>query len=233
MCRINNIGLINKPISDNTRVSIKKNDIEKISSKDIPSEIKDKKNISTNLSKEIKSSKIDFVDCKNLTDQRILGTTTKIIVHEIGKKTAEKSIGKVIGKAATSTVGKSLAKSLAKNTIETAIMSAGEEITLKALEKGASKAAEKGGKELSKKISGAVPVVGAIIEAGFTLYDAKYAYDLTKQKNVSTLSKALAWATVGLDLVSTVCTATGVGTPIAWIATGLSIGTAVASDMTQ
>ncbi len=203
---------------------------------------KDQKKLGEIALKPAKASNFGFVEEKdkspNLTTHRIVGTTTKVIGEEIGKRIAEKtvvaSVGKVVTKTVSKTSGetvtKALVKSVGKNTVETAIMSASEEIAVKALEKGAAKTAEKGTSQLAKRLAATAPVVGVAMEIGFTVWDAKYAYDLSKDKNVSKVSKAFAWATVGLDVVSTV--ATGVGcAPVSWIATGLSVGTAVLSDM--
>lgn len=198
--------------------------------------VKDTKSINQNLIVPVKSEPVKFVDKYQLTKQRIEGSTGASVSVKIATKaltTTTKTVGKTVTKKATEDVGKVLAKSIWVNASQTVVMSAGEEITLKAIEKSAKVATKKGSEEAGKKLSGAVPIVGAVIEAGFTLYDAKYAYELTKDKKATITSKALAWATVGLDAVSMVCTATGVGTPIAWAATGLSVVTAVASDMTK
>ncbi|MEK7431658.1 MAG: hypothetical protein AABZ74_00880 [Cyanobacteriota bacterium] len=209
---------------------------------------KDNKNIDKKSSAPIKSEPINFLSDPSLTKQKIEGVASKAIISSVSKisiQTASKSIAKVetkvisenVAKIATKTVGatveKAFLKSLWVNGSQTVFMSAGEEVTLKILEKSAANVAKKGGQEASKRISAAVPIVGALIEAGFTLYDAKYAYELSKDKNATMKSKVLAWATVGLDAVSMVCTATGVGTPIAWGATALSVVTSVASDMTR
>lgn len=229
---------------DNTFVKTDPPKIIKPDSKTVPSiSTKDEKKITESSTKPVKSKPVDFVDTDskpkpgglNLSDHRIIATTSKVIGEEIGKKVTEKtvvkSVGKIAEKTATKTIGKTLAKSIAENTLLTVVTSGTEVATLKVMEKSAEKAAVKGSSELSKKLSGAVPVVGAIMEVGFTLWDAKYAYDLTKDKKASTVSKVLAWSTVGLDIVSTITVATGVGAPIGWAATGLGIGTAVLSDM--
>lgn len=210
---------------------------------------KDDKAIDSKSVKPVKSTPYNFINenqDKTLTKQRLEGAVAKGAVHAIGKistevatktiakvetKVATEAVGKIATKTAAAGIEKALLKSLWVNGSQTVVMSVGEEVTLKAMEKVAANAAKKGSQEASKKIAGAVPFVGAVIEAGFTLYDAKYAYELSKDKNATFVSKALAWGTVGLDAVSMVCTATGVGTPIAWAATGLSVVTSVASDM--
>lgn len=210
--------------------------------------IKDEKKLSKTSSKPSKSKPIDFVEEKNddpagknhlnLSTHKIISTTSKVIEEKISKKISEKTVINTVGKAVNSVVktsgetfGKTLLKSIGRNTAETSVASIAEELTLKTIEKSAEKAGQKGSSQLSKKLSGAVPVIGTIMEIGFTLWDAKYAYDLTRNKNVSTVSKALAWGTVGLDVVSAITVATGVGSPVGWAATGLSVGTAVLSDL--
>lgn len=241
MCGINrssstllNLPVDNKSIKKSTIINTK--NVEQ--SNNIQISLKDQKVIDKDLSKNTKSGQVNFVDRKNnsLTDNKIISAASKIITAEIGIKFAEKTFSKAVGKTVEKSalaIGGKILKSVTRNTVETAVMTIGEEVTLKALEKGAVKATQKGSSHLAKKLSGAVPVVGAIMEVGFTIYDAKYAYELSKDKSVSKISKAFAWATVGLDIVSTISTATGFGAPIGWAATGLSIGTAVLSDMLQ
>lgn len=194
----------------------------------------DSKNINQNLTLPIKSEPIKFVDKYQLTKQKIEGASSVSVSVKIAEKalgTTSKIVGNNITKSSTKDVGKILAKSIWVNTSQTVVMSVGEEVVLKGIEKSSVTAAKKGSQELSKRLSSAAPVVGAVIEAGFTIYDAKYAYELSKDKKASFVSKALAWGTVGLDGISLVCTASGVGTPIAWVATGLSVVTAVSSDL--
>ncbi|MBC7474056.1 MAG: hypothetical protein H7263_07160 [Candidatus Sericytochromatia bacterium] len=162
---------------------------------------------------------------------------TGIVIAEyasksIAKKTIGASLGKIIVKSSTVTA-KAVIKSLSENVFSTVVSTAVEEVAVKIVEKGATKAAAKGGTKAASRLSAAVPFVGALVSAGFTIMDTKLAYDLTKDKKVSKLSAALAWGTVGLDIVSTVTTATGVGSLIGWVATGLSIGTGIGSDLTK
>jgi hypothetical protein len=212
-----------------------KNLTEKIDKPVIVINIKDEKKLNPASLKMAKSQQFDFVEepktTSELTSHKIISTTSKIISEEIGKKVSEKTVIKAIAKTSGETFTKSLLKSVGKNTAETAAASVAEELTIKTLEKSALKASKEGSSLLAKKLSGAVPVIGTAMEIGFTIWDASYAYDLSKNKNVSKVSKVLAWATVGLDVVSAVTVATGVGSPIGWAATGLSVGTAVLSDI--
>lgn len=169
-----------------------------------------------------------------------LAKTGKII-SEGGSKAA----GEVIKKTAVGASEKVLQKGVQEGiegAVKTVIKKGGKEVaekvatkgTQKALtvtaEKAAVKAASSGTAKTGSKLAGAVPFIGAAINLGITAYDTVDAVKKTKDPNVSKLSAGLAWATVGLDVVSTVTVATGVGAPIGWIASGLSIGTSIASD---
>lgn len=113
-----------------------------------------------------------------------------------------------------------------------------EKVTTKAAQKSiekvattaATKAATTGSAKAGGKLASAVPIIGAVAGAAITAYDVHDAIKKTKDKNTTKLSAGLAWATVGLDVISTAATATGIGAPVGWVATGLSIGTSIASD---
>jgi hypothetical protein len=113
---------------------------------------------------------------------------------------------------------------------ETVTTKAVEEALVKTAEKAAVETAVKGTAKVGATAARFVPIAGAVASAGITAWDAHDAWKKTTDPKVGKLSTALAWTTVGLDAVSTVATATGVGTPIGWVATGLSIGTSIASD---
>lgn len=169
--------------------------------------------------------------------------TTKAIEAAVKKGTvkAGEKIAVAAGKKVAATAAekasaitiKAIGKSVGINVGLTAVATVVEEVAIKAVENTGKKVAVKTGEKAASRWAACVPVVGAVIEAGFMAYDAKYAYDLSKDPKVSKLSKALAWGTVGLDAVSMVTTATGVGSVIGWVATGLSVVTGVASDLTQ
>lgn len=82
----------------------------------------------------------------------------------------------------------------------------------------------------SSRLTAAVPYVAATVAAGFAVMDIKNAVEMTKDKNVSGVSKALAWTTVGLDAVSVATTAANKYEALGWAAIGLSIGTSVLSE---
>ncbi len=190
----------------------------------------DKLNHSSSLIKE--ASVKTGILVAEYASKSIVKSVSKQGVEAIAKKTIGTSLGKIIGKGSTVTA-KAIVKSLSENVFSTVVSTAVEEVAVKVVEKSASKVAAKGGTKAASRLSAAVPFVGALVSAGFTVLDIKTAYDLTKDKKVSKLSAALAWGTVGLDIVSTVTTATGVGSVIGWVATGLSIGTGIASDLTK
>lgn len=141
--------------------------------------------------------------------------------EKVLKEGVEKGIEKGV-EVALKRGGKELAETVTTKGVEKAIAKSAEDAAVKAATSGSAKA--------GSKASSIAPVVGAAIGLAITAWDAKDAYQKTKDPNTTKLSAGLAWATVGLDLVSTVTIATGVGAPIGWVATGLSIGTSVASD---
>lgn len=115
-----------------------------------------------------------------------------------------------------------LATKTASKTFEKTVVEATTKATTEAAAKGSSKAAS--------KLSAAIPWIGTAIGVGITAWDTADAIKKSKDPNVSKVSKVLAWTTVGLDVISTATTATGVGAPIGWVASGLSIGTSILSD---
>lgn len=87
------------------------------------------------------------------------------------------------------------------------------------------------GAKASSRLSLAVPYVAATVVAGFAVLDVKNAIELSKDQNVSGVSKALAWTTVGMDAISVVTTATNKGATLGWVAIGLGIGSSVLSEI--
>lgn len=165
---------------------------------------------------------------------------------EIPKAIAGKSAATVVKNTVVGATETALKKGVTEGIeagVKTVIKKGGKElaetVTTKAVEKAitktattaATKAATTTGAKAGSKLAGAIPFIGAAVGVGVTAWDTKDAIEKQKDPSASTASKALAWTTVGLDAVSTVCVATGVGAPIGWIATGLSIGTSVASDL--
>jgi hypothetical protein len=132
------------------------------------------------------------------------------------EKGTEAAVKKIISKTPE------LATKTASKTFEKTVANATAKATTEAAAKGSSKAAS--------KLSAAIPWIGTAIGVGITAWDTADAIKKSKDPNVSTVSKALAWTTVGLDAVSTATVATGVGAPIGWVASGLSIGTSILSD---
>lgn len=86
------------------------------------------------------------------------------------------------------------------------------------------------GAKVSSRLTKAVPYVAATVAAGFAVMDVKNAVEMTKDQNVSGVSKALAWTTVGLDAVSVATTAANKYEAVGWAAIGLSIGTSILSE---
>lgn len=144
-----------------------------------------------------------------------IGAGEKVLQVGLEKGT-EAAVKKIISKTPE------LATKTASKTFEKTVVNATTKATTEAAAKGSSKAAS--------KLSAAVPWIGTAIGVGITAWDTADAIKKSKDPNVSTASKALAWTTVGLDVVSTATTATGVGAPIGWVASGLSIGTSILSD---
>lgn len=87
------------------------------------------------------------------------------------------------------------------------------------------------GTKASSRLSTAVPYVAATVAAGFAVLDVKNAVEMTKDKDVSGISKALAWTTVGLDAVSVATTAANKYEVVGWTAIGLSIGTSLLAEV--
>ena len=113
----------------------------------------------------------------------------------------------------------------------------GEKAIASAATKAATEAAAKTTTKIGSRAAAFAPVAGAVVSAGITAYDTVDAIKKWKDPNVSKASKGLAWATVGLDVVSTAANAASasvvlapVAVPISWVATGLSIGTSFLSD---
>lgn len=161
-----------------------------------------------------------------IATETVLKTSSKTISSKVAKTSIEKLLA-----SASSVVATPVIKATISSTTQTAGVVAAEAIATKVLQKTAQKAAQKGAEKTASRLSSMVPVAGAAIGLAITAYDAKYAYDLSKDPNASKFSKAMAWTTVGLDSIATATTATGVGSAIGWVATGLSIGTSVLAEV--
>lgn len=155
-------------------------------------------------------------------------TTVKVVqktMQKAGQEALERGVTSAIQtgvKAAAAKQGSQIVAKAASVGAEKAVVHAAEKAAVQAGTKGAAKA--------GTKLASIAPVVGAVAGAAITAWDVKDAIEKTKDPKASKASAALAWATVGLDVVSTAATATGIGAPIGWVATGLSIGTSIASD---
>lgn len=136
----------------------------------------------------------------------------------IGMKVGtEKAVTKVLTNAGADVTGKIASKTLQKEAAA-------------AVTKATTEVAAKGTTKVAVKAASAVPWISVGVGVAVTAWDTKDAIEKTKDKNAHTISKVLAWGTVGLDVASTVSTATGKGKPIGWALTGLSIASSVASD---
>lgn len=149
-----------------------------------------------------------------------IGAGEKVLQKGI-EKGAEKAVNSVLEKLGTEVAGQTITK-----TTEKAL---GTAVT-KAVQKGSVEAAAKGSTKVASKVAAAMPWVNAAIGTAITVWDAKDAIEKTRDPKASKASVALAWTTVGLDVVSTVTSSTGVGKPVGWVATGAGIGTSILSD---
>lgn len=193
---------------------------------------------------------IETIAVAGIKTPKAIAATTKAVAESSkalkpvlagGAKTYAKTVEKAVIGAGEKALEKGVTKGIEKG-MEAAITRSGtaaiEKVTTKAAEKSlekvattaATKAATSGAAKGGGKLASAVPIIGAVAGAAITAWDTKDAIEKTRDKKTTTVSKVLAWTTVGLDAVSTVTTATGVGAPIGWVATGLSIGTSIASD---
>jgi hypothetical protein len=174
--------------------------------------------------------------------EKIAAEATTITMKD-GSKAAAKYIAE--------TAGKEAAEKIASAAFQKTIAEAVEKGTVNAVEQGMVKgtgkvaqiiyktpgvgaavsAVEKNAVKGASKVSTIAPYVGAAIGVAITAWDANHAYKLTKDPKVTKLSAGLAWATVGLDAVSVAANFSAVGAPIGWVATGLSVGTSIASDI--
>lgn len=156
---------------------------------------------------------------------KVMAKTVQKAVVGAGEKALEKGVTKGIEKGveiALKRGGTEIVEKVATKTAQKTIEKAATTAATKAATTGAAKA--------GSKVASAVPIIGAVAGAAIVALDVKDAIEKTRDKKTSKLSAGLAWTTVALGTVSTVATATGVGAPIGWIATGLSIGTSIASD---
>jgi hypothetical protein len=214
--------------------------------KQVNQKIKDQNNIDS--SSKITSKPISFVDKQTLVNvakivpptiasistskasASVVKVATETIVKASSKAITKTSVERILS-STSSLVAKPVIKAAISSTTQTAGVVAAEVIATKVLQKSAQKAAQKGAEKTASRLSSMVPVAGAAIGIAITAYDAKYAYELSKDPKASKFSKAMAWTTVGLDSVATATTATGVGSAIGWVATGLSIGTSVLAEV--
>lgn len=169
---------------------------------------------------------------------------TSKAVEKVIQNLTEEAAGKVLTEVAAKTATKTAAKTTAKTTAAgvkagtKAATNAGtkattkgiEKVTAEAVTKATTEVSAKGGVKIATKVGKAMPYIATAVGVGITAWDTYDAIEKTRDKKASTASKVLAWTTVGLDITSTVTTATGKGKPIGWAATGLSIGTSILSD---
>lgn len=149
-----------------------------------------------------------------------IGAGEKVLANGMKKGTTT-AVEKLLEKAGAEASGKTISAAAAKK------LSA--DVT-KAVATGTAEAATKTSTKVAGKVAKAMPWVSAGVGTAIIAWDAHDAYKKTKDANVSTASKVLAWSTVGLDIVSTASTATGKGKALGWIATGGSIATGFLSD---
>jgi len=126
---------------------------------------------------------------------------------------------------AMSKTGKAMAETVTKKSTETILNKAGSEVVEQTMARGTTK--------FGSKIAGVMPYINTAMSAGITVWDGVDAYKKLNDPHVSTLSKSLACATVGLDVATTVLNAQK-SKPHWSLATSiLSIGTSLASDLTK
>lgn len=219
---------------------------DKLEVKQVNQKIKDQNNIDS--SSKITSKPISFIDKDTLVNvakivpptitsisiskasASVVKMSTKAIVKTSSKAITKTSVERFLS-SASSIIATPVMKATISSTTQTAGVVTAEAIATKLLQKGAQKAAQKGAEKTASRLSSMVPVAGAAIGLAITAYDAKYAHELSKDPNASKFSKAMAWTTVGLDSVATATTATGGGSAIGWVATGLSIVTSVLAEV--
>jgi hypothetical protein len=153
---------------------------------------------------------------------------TQIAVENV-LKTAGPEVAEKLLINATKTAAKSAGKGAAKNATKLTAEAFTKETT-EAVTKATAEVAVKGSTKFAAGVAKVMPWVSTGIGVGITAWDTKDAITKSKDTNVSLPSKVFAWATVGLDVASTVSTATGKGKAFGWAATGLSIGTSFLSD---
>ena len=218
-----------------TPLVVKKSEPEKVTSNP-ELQTKDKQAIKTKNS-NTDTKPVAFVDA--LKEKATINTVkiTQAVISKVetgtairvAKASATVASEKIMAKT-SETLVKTLTKSAVSNVVQTAIAVGAEEVATRAVKKGAEKALQKGAEITSKKLSMAVPVVGAVVGLAVTAYDANYAIEVSRDKKASTVSKVLAWSTVALDLVATASSATIVGEGIGWAATGLSVVTGTLAE---
>ena len=183
-------------------------------------------------------------DVGNVVLKSSLKSAEKIVAEttvKAGTKGVIKAVEKNMVKAGEKALANGLAKSAEKG-VEVAIKAAGKGATAKLTTEGAVvvtkvateaavKAGTKGAAKGGTKLASLIPIAGAVAGAAITAWDAKDAWDKHHDPKTTKTSKYLADATVALDGISTACTATGIGAPIGWIATGASVVTSVLSDV--
>jgi len=169
---------------------------------------------------------------------------------EASLKTAEKKVPKIMQESielAVTTGTKTALKNAGKTVSKAVVTQAGKEAILKTASDAAIKTTATTSAKIGSKLSVIIPAVGAAIGVGITAWDTKVAIQKQSNPHISGTSKALSWATVGLDVVATGCSGIGaaaaagvvtspvtvVTTVVGAVATGLSIGTSVLSDILQ
>ncbi|MBC7472888.1 MAG: hypothetical protein H7263_01255 [Candidatus Sericytochromatia bacterium] len=158
------------------------------------------------------------------------------IIGGVAKKTIIGASEQALKKGVTEGIEtgfKAVTKKAGAKLAETVTTKATEKVLTTAATKAATEATAKGAGKIGSRFAGAIPVIGAVAGLAITAWDTHDAIKKQKDPNTTKLSKVLAWATVGLDGISTAADATGIGAPVGWVASGLSIATSVGSDLTQ
>jgi hypothetical protein len=180
---------------------------------------------------------------------KVESTHNSIAFQELGKKLADAAFSfkeTSMVKTTTGTVGRHY----------TVTIKASQEIGSKSVEKTAGKLIDTAfemrnttssllrinNKPVSK-LATTLPFIGVALNTGITVWDAHEALKKQKNTGISDTRKAMAWATVGLDIISTgaqIVTAKSIASGnlyasstagmVSLVAGGLSIATSLASD---
>ncbi|MFN8670573.1 MAG: hypothetical protein U0457_00630 [Candidatus Sericytochromatia bacterium] len=179
------------------------------------------------------------------TGSKTAAKVTEKAVAEVTEKVAEKTFTEGY-KLATQGAGEAILKPALEQSIEKGIKigirkagkgaadkvitASGEKAIKVAAEKAAVEASTKGTAKVGLTVAKVTHHLGTAVNVGIMGYDTYDAYKKFKDPNVTTISKTLAVATVGLDGLSTYYHAKGVGGWKNWVATLGSMGTSIASD---